>query len=86
MQITNNVSIAPKNFSSTVPTPPLAQKIGDWALKLATAAIIIGGVISTPPLGMVVLGGQIIAYAGVAGTLIKSLSKLFGVTPVEPNV
>ncbi len=80
VKVTANV----KNFSAGN-TPETAQAIGDWALRIAAAAIIIGGAIAAPPIGLAVLGGQIIGYAGVAGTLIKSLTKLFGKIDASGN-
>lgn len=70
------------NFSQSN-TPEGIKKVGDAVLKISAAAIIIGGVIAAPPIGLAVLGGQIITYAGVVGTLVKSLTKLFGSKQVE---
>lgn len=64
------------NFSENN-TPPKIQKLADLVLKICAAAIIVGGTIAAPPLALAV-GGEIVMYAGVFGTMFKAISKLFG--------
>jgi len=63
-------------------TPEGIEKAANFVLKIAAAGVIIGGILIAPPLSLAV-GTQIIMYSGVAGTMIKTLSKLFGVVIKE---
>lgn len=77
MQVTQNVDLKPSNFGKDN-TPETLKKVADWILKLAAAGIIVGGTLAAPPLGLAV-GSQIVMYSGIAGTMFKAISKLFGV-------
>lgn len=75
------LTLSASNFSAGN-TPPQLQKIADIVLKLAVVGVIVGGTLAAPPLNLAV-GGQIVMYSGVFGTMFKSIAKLFGVTVKE---
>ena len=74
-------TISLKNFNKEN-TPDGLKKWADIILKVAAAGIIIGGTLAAPPLGLAI-GSQIVMYSGVAGTMFKAISKLFGVKSDE---
>jgi hypothetical protein len=75
------LTVSLSNFSAGN-TPEALQKWADWALKIAAVGVIVGGTLAAPPLSLAV-GGQIVLYSGVFGTMFKTIAKLFGVTVKE---
>lgn len=78
---TTKTTVALSNFDLGN-TPPIIEKGANIVLKVAMAGIVIGGILAAPPLSLAV-GTQIILYSGVAGTMIKAVSKIFGITVKE---
>lgn len=75
------ITLSTSNFGKGN-TPPALEKWANIVLKLAAAGIIIGGTLAAPPLSLAI-GSQVVMYSGVAGTMFKAISKLFGVKTDE---
>jgi uncharacterized membrane protein YbjE (DUF340 family) len=73
----------------SAPTPLLAKKIRNTALKIGGALVLLGGAITTLPVSLpatvVAVATNAMLYGGVITTLVSAVSQAFGVEEDKTN-